>query len=157
MPPKTERGELLREFSAGGVVIRRFRGRPFVAAVRVKNGSVLALPKGHPDEGESMISAAEREVREETGVIAEPEGKLGDIRYWYSRDGRRVLKVVSFYLVRSRSGSVRDHDHEVDSAEWVPLERAVDELEYRGERDMAAAALEREGGSGPISGGDGDR
>ena len=42
-----------REFSAGGVLVRNMRGRPFMAAVRVKDGTVLALPKGHIDPGES--------------------------------------------------------------------------------------------------------
>ena len=132
-----------REFSAGGVVLRRFRGRPFLCAVRVKEGTVLALPKGHPDGGESMIEAARREVREETGLVAEPVEKLGDVRYWYVREGERVLKVVSFFLFRYRSGSTRDHDHEVDGAEWVPLEEAPERLAYKGEREMAAAALTR--------------
>jgi 8-oxo-dGTP pyrophosphatase MutT (NUDIX family) len=132
-----------REFSSGGVVVRRFRGRPFVCAVRVKRGEVLALPKGHLDGGESPVEAARREVREETGVNAEPVEKLGDIRYWYSRGGERVLKVVSFFLFRYRSGSVRDHDHEVESAEWIPLEEAPELLAYKGEREMAAAALSR--------------
>ena len=131
-----------REFSAGGVVLRRFRGRDFVAAVRPRE-DVLALPKGHPDERESMADAATREVREETGITAELVEKLGDIRYWYSADGERVLKVVSFYLFRYRSGSVRDHDHEVLSAEWLPLDEASHQLSYRGERDMARAALQR--------------
>jgi 8-oxo-dGTP pyrophosphatase MutT (NUDIX family) len=132
---------LIREFSAGGVVVRRFRGRPFMAAVRVKGGSVLALPKGHIDPGESAAQAAEREVREEAGVEASLVEKLGDVRYWYQRDGQRVLKVVSFFLFQYRSGSVRDHDHEVDSAEWVPLEDAPGLLEYRGEREMAELAM----------------
>jgi 8-oxo-dGTP pyrophosphatase MutT (NUDIX family) len=132
-----------REFSAGGLVIRRFHGRPFLAAVRVKKGTVLALPKGHIDKGESAEQAATREVREETGLEAEPVEKLGDIRYWYSRRGERVLKVVSFWLFRYRSGSVRDHDHEVDSAEWVPLDEAPRALAYKGEREMAEAALSR--------------
>jgi 8-oxo-dGTP pyrophosphatase MutT (NUDIX family) len=132
-----------REFSAGGVVVRRFRGRPFLCAVRVKEGTVLALPKGHPDNGESMIEAARREVREETGLVAEPVEKLGDVRYWYVWDGERVLKVVSFFLFRYRSGSTRDHDHEVDGAEWLPLEEAPERLAYKGEREMAAAALTR--------------
>ena len=131
-----------REFSAGGVVVRRFRGRPFVAVVRVRD-DVLALPKGHPDGDESAAEAARREVREETGLEAEPLGKLGDIRYWYSRGGERVLKVVSFYLLRWRSGSVRDHDDEVEAAEWIPLDDAPRRLAYRGERDIAAAALSR--------------
>jgi 8-oxo-dGTP pyrophosphatase MutT (NUDIX family) len=132
---------MIREFSAGGIAVRRFRGRPFLAAVRVKEGTVLALPKGHIDPGESAAEAAAREVREEAGIDAELLEKLGDIRYWYSRDGQRVMKVVSFFLFRYRSGSVREHDHEVDCAEWVPLEDATRLLTYKGEREMAEAAL----------------
>jgi 8-oxo-dGTP pyrophosphatase MutT (NUDIX family) len=134
-----------REFSAGGVVVRNMRGRPFMAAVRVKDGTVLALPKGHIDPGESAAEAAAREVREETGVVGTLIEKIDDIRYWYVRDGMRVLKVVSFFLFRYRSGSVQDHDHEVDSAEWVPLAEARTLLSYRGEKEVAAAAESRWG------------
>ena len=132
---------MIREFSAGGVCVRRMRGRDYVAAVRVKGGTVLALPKGHIEKGESGADAAAREVREEAGVEGTLVEKLGDVRYWYSRDGDRVMKNVAFFLFRYRSGSVADHDHEVDSAEWVPLEDAPRLLAYRGERDMAKAAL----------------
>jgi 8-oxo-dGTP pyrophosphatase MutT (NUDIX family) len=106
---------------------------------------VLALPKGHIDPGENAAQAAEREVREEGGVVAELEEKLGDVRYWYQRDGQRVLKVVSFFLFQYRSGRVADHDDEVESAEWVPLEDAPRLLSYKGEREMAEAALSKLG------------
>jgi len=133
---------MIREFSAGGVVVRSFRGRPFAAVVRVRD-EILALPKGHPSGGESAAEAAQREVREETGLETELVEKLGDIRYWYARDGQRVMKIVSFFLFRYRSGSVRDHDYEVESAEWIPLEEAPERLAYDGEQKMAATALSR--------------
>jgi 8-oxo-dGTP pyrophosphatase MutT (NUDIX family) len=131
---------MIREFSAGGMVVRGFDGHPFVAVVHVREG-VLALPKGHPDGDESMAKAARREVREEAGVEAEAVERLGDVRYWYSRDGERVMKVVSFFLFRYLSGDVSDHDDEVEAAEWIPLEEAPDRLAYNGERKMARAAL----------------
>lgn len=133
---------MIREFSAGGIVVRRFRGRPFMCAVRVKGGTVLALPKGHIDPGETAAQAAEREVREEAGIRAALVERLGPVRYWYVRDGQRVLKIVTFFLFRYRSGSVRDYQaSEVDGAEWIPLEEAPRLLAYRGEREMATAAL----------------
>lgn len=123
-------------------MLRPFRGRTFIAAVRLRNGTVLALPKGHPEPGESAVEAARREVREETGLHAEPIEKLDDVRYFYVRDGLRVMKLVSFFLFRYRSGRLRDHDDEVEAAEWIPLEEAPQRLSYRGEQavaDLAAA------------------
>jgi len=140
----SEKPPLLREFSAGGLVVRRMRGRPYIAAVRVKEGTVLALPKGHIEPGESGAETAVREVREETGVDSRLVEKIDDIRYWYTRDGARVLKVVSFFLLAYRSGSVRDYQREeVDGAEWIPLDEAPERLAYRGEQQMARAALSK--------------
>ena len=140
----SDKPPLLREFSAGGLVVRRMRGRPYIAAVRVKDGTVLALPKGHIEPGESGAETAVREVREETGLDGRLVEKLDDIRYWYTRDGARVLKVVSFFLLAYRSGSLRDYQREeVDGAEWIPLEKAPERLAYRGEKEMARAAMSK--------------
>jgi 8-oxo-dGTP pyrophosphatase MutT (NUDIX family) len=135
---------VIREFSAGGVVVRRRRGQAFVAVVRVRD-DILALPKGHPDGDETPAQAAQREVREETGLEAEVVEKLGDVRYTYMRDGQRVRKNVEFFLFRYRSGNVEDHDHEVEEALWIPLAEAPERLAYKGEREMALAALSRAG------------
>jgi 8-oxo-dGTP pyrophosphatase MutT (NUDIX family) len=104
---------------------------------------VLALPKGHPEEGESPVDAALREVREEAGVEARLVEPLGDVRYWYTRDGRRIAKVVSFFLLEYVDGEVDDHDGEVEHARWMALEEAARELTYAGEREMAGRALSR--------------
>ena len=133
---------MIREFSAGGLVIRNMRGRPHLAVVRVRD-DILALPKGHPERGESSQDAALREVREETGLEATPVEKLGDIKYWYARDGDRVMKIVTFFLFQYRSGRLEDHDHEVEEALWIPLEEAPGRLAYKGEKEMAETALSR--------------
>ena len=128
------------EFSAGGVVVRDGRCIVIVPTRRAADGSrVLALPKGHPDGAESAADAALREVREEPGVDAALVEKLGDIRYWYMRGGRRIAKVVSFYLLDYLSGELDDHDHEVEHAEWMALDEAARRLTYQGERDMVVA------------------
>jgi 8-oxo-dGTP pyrophosphatase MutT (NUDIX family) len=139
-----------REFSAGGVVVRRMHGRWWMAAVRPRREddrpSVWALPKGLIDSGERGAETAVREVFEETGLRAVVERKLGDVRYVYTWDGERVFKVVSFFLVRATGGRIGDlppgMEIEVAEARWMPLDDAPDLLAYRGEQEMARKAIE---------------
>jgi 8-oxo-dGTP diphosphatase len=136
-----------REFSAGGVVVRRLRGGWVMAAIRPggKPEGVWALPKGLIGRGEDPEATARREVEEETGVRARPLTKLGDVRYVYTWEGERVFKVVSFYLFRYSGGRLGDLPpalaHEVAETRWLPLEEAPSLLAYAGEREMVERAL----------------
>jgi 8-oxo-dGTP pyrophosphatase MutT (NUDIX family) len=132
------------ERSAGGVVVRGDRVVVIVPTRRAVSGArVLALPKGHVEEGETPAQAAVREVREETGVVAELVGELGESRYWYRRGGRMIAKAVQFYLLSYLDGDTADHDDEVEEARWIDLGAALSELTYEGERKMVALALDR--------------
>ena len=155
-----------REFSAGGIVVRRRGGQWWMVAIqpagrrppkgkRAKPGldgggeAVLALPKGIIDPGERAEQTAVREVREETGVQAELIGKLGDVKYVYVRswgDRARVFKVVSYFLLRYRSGRLGDLPpetrHEVAHTLWIALDEGPQRLTYKGDREMAKKALE---------------
>jgi 8-oxo-dGTP pyrophosphatase MutT (NUDIX family) len=157
---------MVREFSAGGVVLRKMRGRWFLAVIephmsRPKKSSKLsnraekapaalvALPKGAIDKGERAEQAALREVSEETGVQASLVAKLADIKYYYVRnwgDRARVFKIVSFYLLLYRSGRLGniapEMRIEVQKAFWLPLEDAPNALSYSGEREVAERALQ---------------
>ena len=158
---------MIREISAGGVVIHRKDGTWWMAAIqpggelmiskprssqRTVEGKIkttLCLPKGLVDPGEKALEAALREVREETGITASSISKLADIKYMYVRswgDGERVFKIVSFYLLRYESGEIdnisEDMRVEVARALWVPLADAPKLLAYKGEKQMARKALE---------------
>ena len=139
-----------REFSAGGVLVKKIRGRPMVAAIRPggKPEGVWALPKGNLDPGERPDETAVREVLEETGVQGRLVEKLGDVKYTYTRrDGVRVFKIVSFYLLQAGKGRIGDIEEpmrvEVAEARWLPLEDAPRLLAYGGEREMVKKARAR--------------
>ncbi|HEY1687234.1 MAG TPA: NUDIX domain-containing protein [Solirubrobacteraceae bacterium] len=130
------------ERSAGAVLVRDRELIAIVPRRRAADGSrVLGLPKGHLDGDETPLQAALREVSEETGVVAELIEELGDVRYWYVRDGRRIPKSVRFYLFRYVSGDTADHDSEVEEVRCIPLASAASELTYSSEREMVERAI----------------
>ena len=147
---------MLREFSAGALVLRHRQKKWWVAVIEPgREGEpedrkdVVALPKGNVDSGEKPVETALREVREETGLRATLVAKLGDIKYVYVRKwagNEKVFKIVSFFLTRYQSGQIDDITdamrHEVRRAYWIPLEEAAAKLSYNGERTMAEKALE---------------
>ena len=126
---------MIREFSAGGVVLRRISDVWHIAVIEPQTEAaetasaedasattakkrrstmakpVLALPKGLIDTGEKPEESAIREVREETGITATLIQKLADSKYVYVRswgDKQRVFKIVSFYLLQYESGRIDD-------------------------------------------------
>ncbi|MDQ2981371.1 MAG: NUDIX domain-containing protein [Actinomycetota bacterium] len=136
-----------REFSAGGVLVRRLRGGWVFAAIRPtgKEPGVWALPKGLVGHGEKPEETAVREVAEETGAQGRLVEKLGDVRYVYSWRGERIFKVVSFYLLRYSRGRLGELPpetaHEVAEVRWLPLEEGPKLLAYKGERELTEQAL----------------
>ena len=138
--------ETRSEISAGGVVYRR-EGEGIeiaLAARRTRKGDLVwGLPKGGIDEGETHETAAIREVREETGLDAEIESDLGEIRYFYVWEGVRVRKAVHFYLMLAIGGDITAHDDEMEDVRWFPLARSMKRAAYKGEREVLRRAKDR--------------
>jgi len=136
---------LRTQVSSGGVIFRRRKNSVEIAMVAVKNSSVWCLPKGLIDKGETPETTALREVSEETGLKGRIIEKLGEISYWYylKEENAKCRKTVHFFLMEYEGGDVSNHDREVDSAFWIPIDEAFRRASYKGEGDMIEKARKR--------------
>jgi len=140
----------VNQVSSGGVAFRRQGNQVQVALISVGETRRWQLPKGTVEKDETNESAAVREVREETGIQTEVVHLLDRIEYWFfsSSGGKRTRhhKFVYFFLLRTLSGDIRDHDHEVNESRWVEINAALKMLKFENEKrilkEAQAAILE---------------
>ncbi|GAG48071.1 unnamed protein product, partial [marine sediment metagenome] len=91
-----------REFSAGGIVLKREKGRLKILLIKDGYGR-WAWPKGNIGKGELSEDAALREIEEETGLkklrIVE---KIDRINYFYRLHGTVIYKTVYLFLMEAK-------------------------------------------------------
>ena len=132
--------------SAGGIVFRRAEEGIEIVVVGRTAERLWALPKGTPNEGETVEETALREVREETGLEVRIVDTVGQVEYWYTaKDGARVQKTVHYFLMEPIGGDTADHDHEFDRVEWRHLSEAERILTHKNQVPMLHRAWERIG------------
>jgi 8-oxo-dGTP pyrophosphatase MutT (NUDIX family) len=133
-----------REISAGCVVYRTTGDVAEVAMIQPRDRQAWSLPKGMIEQGETPELAAQREVREETGLSGEILDRIDTIKYSYTARWEdppiRIFKIVTFYLLRFTGGDPSQHDKEVDRVEWFPLDYAVEHATYPQEREVLRKA-----------------
>jgi 8-oxo-dGTP pyrophosphatase MutT (NUDIX family) len=131
----------VEETSAGGVVFRRTDGGPLVLVIKdaYKN---WGFPKGHIEQGEDAVTAAVREVEEETGLAdLVPHGLVRDIDWFFRFRGKLIHKTCTFFLVESPSGEPQpQHDEGITATRWLSFDEAQRTLSYANARDVLKAA-----------------
>ncbi|RCW47214.1 ADP-ribose pyrophosphatase YjhB (NUDIX family) [Halopolyspora algeriensis] len=130
------------ETSAGGLVIDSAGVHAAIIGRLDRRRRLLwSLPKGHIEPGETPEETAQREVAEETGIIAKVAQPIGVIDYWFVADNRRVHKTVHHFLLDAVGGALSDEDVEVTEVAWVPLGELDEVLAYADERRLVRHAV----------------
>mgnify|MGYP001452875798 CR=1 FL=1 len=127
--------ESAMEICAGGVVIKDQK----IVAIKRKNG-VWLMPKGHVDPGETLEEAAVREVKEETGLVAEAGVKLGETEYTHQEDGRLHHKRVHWFYMEAASGELAPEAGMFTDIKLLD-EQEIDLLSFEHDRKLAKIAL----------------
>lgn len=126
------------------MVVRRRDGISHALVIRdpYKN---WGLPKGHIEPPETPAQAALREVREETGLEhVEVRDELGTIDWWFHKDGLRVHKFCTFFLMRSSRGDPKPEEGEgITACVWLPVDQALARITYDNARAMVEEAAKR--------------
>ena len=130
---------------SGGILVYKRRGdrlevllvHPGGPFWKNKETGAWSIPKGEPEEGEELLSAAQRELREEIGL--EPKGDLKDLGSIQQKGGKTVhawaFEVDADMVVAQVSNSFelewpprsgkRQTFPEIDRAEFFSLEEAA--------------------------------
>jgi 8-oxo-dGTP diphosphatase len=133
--------------SAGGVVLRVGAAGLDVLLVHMTDPDQWRLPKGKLRREEPAAVAAVREIREESGVLAEILSPLGETEHSFTQDAHRYRKGVTWFLLRPVSPMTALADPDFDQVAWMPIDEAFARLTFENERSMVSRAMDLCGAS----------
>ena len=145
-----------KQISAGCIVYYFSQGTPlFLLLFEAKRNNVAewGFPKGKMEKKDKTVAdRALQEVKEETGLIVELGEQLGENRYIFYADekNKKIDKTVVYYLAQAKSQDVDFYRYTNDPREaenfkdyrWLPIEDALNLLQYEFERGLIKKAFE---------------
>lgn len=128
------------EKSAGAVIFRKEEGKIFYLLLHYK-ARHWDLPKGHIEKREKLEEAAEREIKEETGIkdIEFVPGFKETIKYFYKRESKNFFKIVVFFLAETKIKKVKiSWEHQ--GFKWLPYKDALEQLTFKNAKEILQKA-----------------
>ena len=118
--------------AAGGIVWRKADGRKEIAIVYRARYDDWSLPKGKLKRDEEWQAGAQREVEEEIQCTVSVGKFAGCCCY----EVGGVPKVVLFWHMQLLEDGEFRANKEIDQLVWLPIDRAMDKLDYEFERNL---------------------
>ena len=128
------------EKSSGIIIYLRDKDKIYYLLVCDIRGD-WGFPKGHIEKGETLEKTARREVFEETGLesIQLWPGFKKWIRYIFQGDGRKILKLVCFFLGETDNRQVvLSSEH--TAYQWLMYNEALEQLTFRNTQSLLKKA-----------------
>lgn len=128
------------EKSAGAVVFRKEKGKIYYLILHYDLGH-WGFPKGQIEKGEKPKETAKREIKEETGLekIKFLAKFKEEIKYFYTFQGKRIFKIVIFFLAQTNQKKVRiSWEHQ--GYQWLSFEKAKKMLSFKNSREVLKKA-----------------
>jgi 8-oxo-dGTP diphosphatase len=127
-----------RDVRAAGAVVTRKHGQ--VLLVHRPKYDDWSFPKGKLDRGEHVVTAAVREVAEETGLDIRLGPALSSQRYLQSNGRWKTVEYWTGRVVGSDDVSGYQPNDEIDAVEWVEWSAAMARLTYPYDRETLTEA-----------------
>lgn len=124
------------EHSCGGIVFKKEKSKTYILVTQHSQHHGWVFPKGLIDEGEDKETTALREVREEGGIIAKIIQELDPVEYFYKFENQTIKKKVTYFLMEYISGDIKDHDWEMEDAQWLEVDKVLDKLTYKSDKEI---------------------
>lgn len=137
--------EVVREPTAGGVIYRRLPDAKVEILLIQDSKGRWTIPKGHIEDGETPRQAAEREIKEETGLSnMRLQSWLGKINFRYRRANSLVLMTTDIFLVEAlgKTSAIKPEKW-MNNLAWMSAQDALDKIEYEDIGKLILLGLKR--------------
>ncbi len=129
---------MIHAHSAGGIVLN-IHGQ--IALAQQGNNS-WSFPKGHVNPGEDFLTAAKREIYEETGLqkisLIKPFSSYDRSGMTYSEDGERVAgkKTIHLFLFTTQEITLKPLDPQNPTAVWMNTDEVSTRLTHPKDKEF---------------------
>ena len=129
-----------QERSCGAVISRETADGIQILLIRHQNGGHWAFPKGHVEGKETDEETARREIREETGLLAELDTGFQTVVTYSPKPG--VMKDVVYFAATVSGGTEQRQEAEVTDMRWASPEDAMALVTFENDRDVLTKYLQ---------------